>query len=639
VRLAAALLALAAAPAVAQVDPPSAATIAHNKAAAAEAPFADTRDLEFAERGFLGTRKDPVIRAADGHVVLDLRTFDFVRGAAPATVNPSLWRESGLIARHGLFRVTDRIWQVRGFDVSNVTFVKGDSGWVVIDTGTVAETTRAAYDLVTEKLGRRPVVAIVYTHSHADHYGGAEGLRPFLAPGAPVIAPVGFLKAAISENVIAGPAMGRRAAFQFGMPLERNPTGTVGSGIGAVIPNGTRGMIPPTREITETGTELTLDGVRVKFQLTLGTEAPAEMNLGFPDWRVVDMAENANVGLHNILTPRGAVIRSAKAWADGLNDAIGMFPNSEIMIVSHGWPRFGASEVADYLGKHRDLYAFLHDQTVRMMNQGLTGDEIAARLTLPASLRREWYDRPYYGSLSFNARAVYQYYMGWYDANPVHLAPLPSEEGGKRYVAAMGGAAHVRDMAEAAYDGGDYAWAAELLNRAVFADPEDAAAKALLARCYDQLAWQSENSVWRNIYRTGATELRGGVAKPLRPGDGGLLPLLPTADIFDLLATRLDPAKVGDARTVIAFVFPERGEQVAVSVANGVLTHRAAVSAKPDATVTIKRADLVAALTGAAPLAPRIASGEVRIEGDRTALADFAGWFDRPDPSFAIVTP
>lgn len=632
---AALLLALAAVPAAAQVDPPSAATMARNKQAAADAPFGDRRDEDFVRRGFLGTRKDPVIRAADGHVVVDLRAFDFVRGTAPATVNPSLWREAGLIVRHGLFRVTDRIFQVRGFDVANVTFVKGDTGWVVIDTGTVAETTRAAYDLITEKLGARPVAAIVYTHSHADHYGGAEGLRPFLAAGAPVIAPVGFLKAAVSENVIAGPAMGRRAAFQFGAPLDRSATGSLGSAIGAVIPNGTRGMIAPTREIAETGTELTLDGVRLKFQLTLGTEAPAEMNVGFPDWRVVDMAENANVSLHNILTPRGAVIRSAKAWADGLTDSLEMFPNSEVMIASHGWPRFGAAEVADYLGKHRDMYAFLHDQTVRLMNQGLTGEEIGAQLTLPASLRREWYDRPYYGSLSFNARAVYQYYMGWYDANPVHLAPLPPEEGGKRYVAAMGGAAHVRELAQSAYDAGDYPWAAELLNRAVFADPTDAAAKALLARCYDQLAWQSENAVWRNIYRTGATELRGGVRAPGLRGDGGFLALLPTSDIFDMMATRLDPAKVGEAKATIAFVFPDRNERVAVSVANGVLTHRATIPAKVDATVTIKRADLIAALAGGAPLAPGVAT----IAGDRALLGRFAGWFDRPDPGFAIVTP
>lgn len=630
---------MTAATAQAQIDPPSAATIARNRAARADAPFADRRDYQFAQRGFLGTRKDPVIRTADGRVALDLRTFDFLQGTAPDTVNPSLWREAGLIARHGLFRVTDHIYQVRGFDVSNFTFVKGDRGWIVIDTGTNAETARAAYDLVTEKLGHRPIVAIVYTHSHADHYGGAEGLKPFLDKDAPVIAPVGFLKAAISESVIAGPAMARRATYQFGMPLDRSATGTVGSAIGGAIPTGTRSMIAPTREIDRTGTELVIDGVRMRFQLTLGTEAPAEMNLGFPDWRVIDMAENANVSLHNILTPRGAVIRSAKAWADGLTDALDMFAGAETLILSHGWPRFGAAEVADYLGKHRDLYAFLHDQTVRLMNKGLTGEEIGALLTLPASLAKEWYNRPYYGSLSFNARAVYQYYMGWYDANPAHLAPLPPEEGARRYVEAMGGAARVRGLAQAAYDKADYAWAAELLNRAVFADPGDAAAKALLARAYDQLAWQSENSVWRNIYRTGATELRQGLSAPSRPGNGGFLQLLPTSDIFDMLATRLDPDKAGDARTTIAFVFPERAEQVTVTVANGVLTHRPVPPARANATITAKRADLIAALTGASPLAPKVAAGEVTVNGDKGALARFAGWFDRPDPSFAIVTP
>ncbi len=550
----AALAALGAAPAVAQTDPPSQATRERNAAAQAAAPFADRRDFDFADRGFLGTRADPVIRSEDGRPVWDLSAFDFLEGEAPATVNPSLWRQSQLLAKHGLFRVTDRIWQVRGFDISNITFVRGDTGWIVIDTLTNVETARAAYALVTEKLGKRPIVGIVYTHSHADHFGGTAGLIAADSK-VPVLAPKGFLAAAISENVIAGPAMGRRAAYQFGFPLDKGPTGTVGSGIGLAIPAGTQSLVAPTREIDADG-EMVLDGVRLRFQLTPGTEAPAELNLAFPDWKVVDLAENANPSQHNILTPRGAAIRSAKAWAEGLSDAIELYQGYDVLIASHGWPRFGTNEIADYLAKHRDAYAFLHDQTVRLMNKGLTGDEIAARLRLPPALEKEWYDRPYYGSLSFNARAVYQYYLGWYDANPVRLAPLPPEEGGRRYVEALGGAARVRGLAQAAYDKGDYPWAAELLNRLVFADPADKAARDLLARSYDQLAWQSENSVWRNIYRTGATELRGGVAPPARPAGAGIAAALPVSDLFDVLATRLDADKAGDARLRLAFVFP-----------------------------------------------------------------------------------
>ncbi|MEI9926906.1 MAG: alkyl sulfatase dimerization domain-containing protein [Sphingomonas sp.] len=553
------------------------------------------------------------------------------RAIPPATVNPSLWRQTRLLARAGLFKVTDHLYQVRGFDIANITFVRGTRGWIVIDTLTTVETAKAAYELVSEKLGRLPITAIVYTHSHADHFGGAGGLLPFAVPGVPILAPKGFLDAAVGENIVAGPAMTRRAAYQFGAPLGKGPTGTVGSGIGLAIPQGSSSLIPPTREIETTGTEIVLDGARLRFQVTPGTEAPAEMNIAFPEWKVVDMAENANASQHNILTPRGAVIRNAKAWADGLSEAIDLFAGYDVLIAGHGWPRFGAAEIADYLTKHRDAYAFLHDQTVRLMNKGLTGDEIAARLKLPATLEQQWYDRPYYGSLSFNARAVYQYYMGWYDANPAHLAPLPPEEGGRRYVEALGGAGRVRALAQAAYDKGDYAWAAELLNRAVFADAGDKEARELLARSYDQLAWQSENSVWRNIYLTGATELRHGVAPaPPRAAGAGLAAALPPADLFDVLAVRLDADKAGDARLRLAFVFPDRGAQVTVTIANGVLTHRGGPPTGPvDATLTVAYADLLAALLGGAPLAPKIASGEARISGDFRRLRA-AGRVARP---------
>ena len=454
-----------------------------------------------------------------GGVVWDLSAFDFLKDAKSETVNPSLWRQGQLMAKHGLFKVSDRIWQVRGFDLANITFVKGDTGWIVIDTLGSNETAKAAYDLVTEQLGAKPITTVIYTHSHTDHFAGTAGLvklEDVKAGKVAVIAPKGFLEAAVGENVIAGPAMQRRAMFQFGIPLAKGADGLVNAGIGPGIASGTPSLIPPTKEIGATGETMTIDGVKLVFQFTPGTEAPAEMNIDFPDWKIVDMAENANATQHNILTPRGAVVRDAKVWAEGLTKALRMFGDSDILITSHGWPRFGNDAIRDYLGKHRDAYAFLHDQTVRLMNQGLNGDEIAAKLKLPAELDREWYDRPYYGSLSFNARAVYQFYMGWYDANPSNLAPMPPVETGKRYVAAMGGAAHVYTMAQASYDKGDYAWAAELLNHVVMADNTNAAAKDLLARCYDQLGWQAEPSTWRNIYLTGAKELRDGVEPAAR---------------------------------------------------------------------------------------------------------------------------
>ncbi|MCX7283997.1 MAG: MBL fold metallo-hydrolase, partial [Novosphingobium sp.] len=425
----------------------------------------------------------------------------------------------------------------------------------------------------------------------------------------------------------------------FGLGLPKGPEGSMGSGIGMGVAAGTRSLVLPTREVTETGTELTIDGVRIRFQVTPGTEAPAEMNFGFSDWKVADLAENANATQHNILTPRGAVIRDAKAWAQGLTEAMDFFAGSEVLITSHGWPRFGAGEISDYLARHRDAYAYLHDQTVRLMNKGLTGPEIAATLTLPPALAAQWYDRPYYGSYSFNARAVYQFYMGWYDGNPVHLAPLPPETGAKRYVEAMGGAARVKALAQEAIAKGDYAWAAELLDKVIFAGSADAQAKALLAGTYRQLAYQSENALWRNIYLSGAEELDHGVAAVDPTGGAALVSQLPPSDLFDMLAVRIDPAKAGNGATALGFVFPDKQEQHTVTVANGVLVHRPGLREGRQATLTVRYADLLATLFSGQPLAAKIASGEATIEGDPAAFARLVGWLDKPDPAFAIVTP
>lgn len=620
-------------------DLPTPTTRAANAAALAAAPMGDRRDEDFASRGFVATRADPLIKDADGRIVWNLDAWKFASGKAPDTVNPSLWRHAALLAKSGLFRVTDRIWQVRGFDISNLTFVRGDKGWIVIDTGTTTETAAAAWALVCDKLGKAPVTGIVYTHSHADHFGGTGAFVSDLAPAAQIVAPKGFREAAVSENVIAGPAMARRASYQFGVPLDPGPLGTVNSGIGLAVPVGTQTLVPPTREIEATGTELVLDGVKLRFQLTPSTEAPAEMNLGFPDWKVADLAENANVSQHNILTPRGAQIRNARGWAQGLTEAIDFFAGADVLIASHGWPRFGAGEIADYLGKHRDAYAFLHDQTVRWMNKGLTGAEIAARLELPAALRKEWYDRPYYGSYAFNARAVYQYYMGWYDANPVHLAPLPPEEGGRRYVEVLGGSARVRQLAQAAFDKGDFAWAAELLDKAVFANPADKEARALLARCYRQMAWSSENALWRNIYLTGAQELTSGIKPVEAAGRSTIAASLPPEDLFDVLATRIDPERVSEGGVRLAFTFPDRGSSFTVVVANGVLTHRPGIVGIPEASLTVKYPDLLAAMLRGQPLAAKVASGDASITGDPLAFQRFVGWLDKPEPLFPIVTP
>ena len=633
-----------ASPALPAVETPSSFTQAEHAKVLAARNFADTQDFAFADRGFIATRKDPLITTAAGQPVWNLAAFDFLKQASSATVNPSLWRQGQLMAKHGLYKVSDTIWQVRGFDLANITFVKGATGWIVIDTLGSNETAKAALDLINEHVGARPVVAVIYTHSHTDHFAGTAGLvslEDVRAGKVQVIAPEGFLHAAVGENVIAGPAMQRRAMYQFGIPLPKGEDGLVNAGIGPGLSTGTTSLIPPTREIGATGEQLTIDGVNMVFQFTPGTEAPAEMNVNFPAWKIVDMAENANATQHNILTPRGAVVRDAKVWAEGLTEALRLFGDSEILIASHGWPRFGNGEIRDYLGKHRDAYAYLHDQTVRLMNQGLNGDEIAAQLQLPAELENEWYDRPYYGSLSFNARAVYQFYMGWYDANPVNLAPMPPAETGKRYVAAMGGAAAVKSQARTAYDAGDYAWAAELLNHVVMADSADAEARDLLARCYDQLGWQAEPSTWRNIYLTGAKELREGVGAPRANPASQMAQLanLPLGSLIDLLSVRLDPAKAAGQSVKLAFVLTDTNEQTYITIANGVLVHEEIAAPGPvDAKLTLTRADFLGGIFGGQPMPAKIQSGAVKLEGNPQALLKLSQWMDPPNPVFPIVT-
>ena len=625
-------------------EAPSAFTLASHSEFVTSLPFADTRDFNWADRGFVATRKDPKITGAAGQVVWDLSAFDFLKAPPPPTVNPSLWRQGQLMAKHGLYQVSDNIWQVRGFDLANITFVKGMAGWIVIDTLGSNETAKAAFELLTEHVGARPIVAVIYTHSHTDHFAGTAGLvslEDVKAGKVQVIAPKGFLHAAVGENVIAGPAMQRRAMYQFGIPLPKGADGLVNAGIGPGLSTGSTSLIPPTREIGATGEALTIDGVKMVFQFTPGTEAPAEMNVWFPDWKIVDMAENANATQHNILTPRGAVVRDAKVWAEGLTQSLRLFGEADILIASHGWPRFGNPSIRDYLGKHRDAYAFLHDQTVRLMNKGMNGDEIAATLELPEVLAQEWYDRPYYGSYSFNSRAVYQFYMGWYDANPVNLAPMPPVETGKRYVAAMGGADSVKAKAREAYDAGDYAWAAELLNHVVMADGADAEAKDLLARSYDQLGWQAEPSTWRNIYLTGAKELREGVGAPRANPAGQMAAIanLPLGSLMDLLSVRLDPAKAADGSVKLAFALTDTGEQTYVTIANGVLVHEEIAAPGPvDAKLTLTRADFLGGIFGGQPMPAKIQSGAVKLEGNPQALLKLGQWMDPPNAAFPIVT-
>jgi alkyl sulfatase BDS1-like metallo-beta-lactamase superfamily hydrolase len=482
------------------------------------------------------------------------------------------------------------------------------------------------------------VVALIYTHSHVDHFGGGRGMvaqADVDAGRVQVIAPAGFLEHAVSENVIAGPAMGRRAAYQFGLPLPTAPAGRWSVGIGPAVAAGTQTLVPPTVGIVRTGQELIVDGVRIQFQLTPGTEAPAEMNLYFPDLKLLDLAENANATMHNVLTPRGALVRDAKAWADYLSESIRLYGDqTDALMTSHGWPRFGRAVIGDYLEKHRDAYKYLHDQTVRLMNDGLTGTEIANRLRLPEVLDREWYNRGYYGTMSFNARAVYQRYMGWYDANPVHLAPLDPAEEAARYVALMGGAEKVLAAARAAYDAGDDRWAGELTNRLVFADAGNRPARELLARIYDRQGAAAESAIWRNMYLTGAQELREGV----KGGRGAqasidLIRSTPTPMLLDLLSVRLDPEKAKDAQVSVDLVFPDRKERFRVRVKHDVLTWEADPKGAADGTFTLPRAQFLTGALGGAELSGAATAG------DAQALGRLLSWLTPPKPDFPIVTP
>jgi len=605
----------------------------------------DRRDFEFAERGFIATRTDPHIRDESGNVVYTLTSYDFLKHPAPETVNPSLWREAQILTKHGLFRVSDRIYQVRGFDLSTVSFIDAGTGWIVADPLTVVETARAALELVTEHLGQKPVLAVIYSHTHVDHFGGVLGVTSREAVEAGrvrVIAPDGFLEHAVSENVVAGPAMNRRGRFQFGMTLPCGPEGEVTSGLGPRIPAGTISLIAPTDPVKATGQEMTIGDVTLVFQITPGTEAPAEMNFYLPQFRAVFMAENANLTMHNLLPARGALVRDAKAWADYLTESIRLFGDkSDVLFAAHGIPRFGHEEITDFLGKHRDAYKFLHDQSVRLMNAGLTGSEIAEVLKLPDVLARQWYNRGYYGTMSHNSKAVYQRYMGWYDANPADLWPLPPEPAAKRYVEAMGGPKAVMDRARAATAEGEYRWAATLLNHVVFADETNTAARKLLASVYTQLGFQSEAGTWRNIYLTGAQELRSGVLKlPAITISEEFLAATPTSMLLDFAAVRVNPDKAAAQSFMLNVELTDRNEHHLLTVRNGVLVHEQGISdPKADATVRLSRPDFLMTVFAKVPIGLKVAKGDIRIEGDKGLYEALVDLIEPVNSSFPVVTP
>ncbi len=595
-------------------------------------PFEDRTDFENADRGLMGALDPCVVKDATGRVVWDNDAFAFLGGDCPQTASPSLWRQSQLCARHGLYEVTDGIYQVRGLDLSNMTIVEGDRGVIVIDPLISTETAAAALALYRRHRGDRTVTGVIYTHSHGDHFGGVRGV---VTDDVPILAPAGFLEHAVEENVYAGAAMNRRAVYMYGAELGKTAEGQIGAGLGMTTSTGTVSLIPPTVDITHTGQQETIDGVLIEFQLTPGTEAPAEMNFLFPERRALCMAENGTHNLHNLLTLRGALVRDPRIWARYLNEAILLFGDrADVAFASHHWPTWGHDQVIRFLSEQRDLYAYLHDQSLRMLNQGYTGLEIAELIQLPPALERAWHARGYYGSVSHNVKAIYQRYMGWFDGNPASLWKHPPEDAAQRYVDCLGGAAAVVAKARQYADSGDLRFAAELLNHAVFASPGHQEAKQLLAAIYDQLGYGAENGTWRNFYLMGALELRQGAIPPsLSLASPDMLQALTVAQLFDSIAIRVNGPKAWSQALTIDWDFTDESVRHRMTLSNGALIHWAdPAPGDADLTLTLTKPQLLGMLAGHG-------LDNIQAAGDQGALQRLLGLLDTADPGFAIVTP
>ncbi|WP_395725380.1 alkyl/aryl-sulfatase [Nakamurella sp.] len=626
------------------IPKPASPTIARQQAdLLSRLPFSDKQDFEDVRRGLVAPIEGPVL-ADDGTVLWDNSTYGFLQGDAPDSVNPSLWRQSRLVAVGGLFEVAKGIYQVRGMDISNTSFIEGDEGVVVIDTLLSAETGAAALALYRKHRGDRPVKAIVYTHSHADHFGGVKGFvsqDEVDAGQVKIFAPEGFIEHAVSENVYAGTAMNRRAGYMYGAALARGPQGQVGAGLGQTLSTGTVSLIAPTDIISTTGHEETVDGVRMVFQMAPGTEAPSEMLIYLPAFKALCAAEDATHNLHNLLTLRGAVVRDPHAWAHYLTEAIDLFGgDAEVVFASHHWPVWGAERVVEFLSTQRDLYGYLHDQTLRMLNKGLVGAEIAEQITLPPVLEKAWSTHGYYGSVSHNVKAIYQRYLGWFDGNPAHLWEHPPVEKAKRYVDFMGGADTVVDKARSSFYAGDYRWVAEVVNHVVFAEPDHAAARELLADTYEQLGYGSENGTWRDFYLSGATELRDGqFGTPTETTAPDVLGQLSPSMLFDAIAIQVNGPAAWDEKLTLDVVLTDIDERYRLRLANGVLTY----SGRPqtgdaDAVLTTTRRALPALALGGLS-ADGLAAAGIEVSGDATVLTRLTAVLDPGDKNFAIVTP
>jgi len=626
----------------------SEATKQANAAVFKELPFSDRQDFADAGRGLVAQAPSTAIRDPEGNIVWDMGPYAFLNGDAPLeTINPSLRRQAALNNIHGLFKVTDRIYQVRGYDLANMGIVVGETGYIIIDPLTSVVTTKAAIDLFYEHIGKKLIVAVIYSHSHGDHWAGVKGVvseEDVKSGKVRVIAPARFMEEAVSENIFAGNAMIRRGQYMYGTLLPRGPQGQVDAGLGKSLPRRmASSLIRPTDIVSRTGEEITVDGVRIVFQNTPGTEAPANMNFYFPQFRALYMADNCVGTLHNLLTPRGASVRDGKAWAGFIYEAIDLYGDtSEVVFLGHTWPRWGKENVAKFLRKQGDIYKYIHDQTLRLANHGYTPMEIAEQIKLPDALAREWFNRDYYATLGWNTKAVYQYYLGWYDGNPANFNPLPPVEASRKYVEFMGGADQVLSRARAAFDKGDYRWVAQVVNHVVFAEPKNEKARSLQADALEQLGYQSESAVFRNIYLFGAKELREGVKKPFPkiPLPVDVYQALTLDLIFDGMAIRLNGQKAAGRSITVNWQFTDTNERYVLFLENAVLNYKAGRQAqKADVTIKLTRSVFNNIITGQTTFLARVLLGQVTYEGSIGKLNELMSLLDDFDLWFNVVTP
>lgn len=607
------------------------------------------RAMDDARRGFVAALPEPVITAADGHVVWDMRDYRFIDEATttPDSVHPALWEQARINNLHGLFKVAERLYQVRGYDVDNLTIVEGDTGLIVIDPMTFAESARKGMELYFQHRPRKPVVAVIYTHSHADHFGGVRSVvdeADVRSGKVGIWAPAGFMDEAIGENVIAGNAMGRRAQYQFGILLPRGERGQVDVGLGKTVGLGSITLIAPNHTIEQLRETHVIDGVEIEFSLAPESEAPAELYMYFPQFRVLNMAELACQTFHNLLPLRGARVRDSRLWSSYLNDALHRYGDrSDVMVVQHNWPVWGSQQVRDHLAKQRDLYKFVHDQTVRRMNEGYTAPEIAEMIRLPRSLAETWGVQPFYGAVKHNAKAVYQHYLGWYDGNPANLDPLPPQATARKAIEYMGGAEAVLERARADYARGEYRWVAQVASQLVFADPGNRAARELGADALEQLGYQAQSGTWRSAYLQGAQELRHGSPQPsgITTASPDMIRSLPLGDYFDYLAIRIDAERAEGKRLALNWRFTDTDQRFLVNLENSTLTALEGVEdAKADATVTTTRATLDRISLQQSTFQQAYAEGAIQVEGRRpAALRELLGLLVKFPTTFNVIEP